>query len=112
MSLSGFATINGTEATFRRVALGAVDLETGIQATTNTDQAVHLINLSTEAGETSDIDTNERRYRLVASEITGAGPDTEDQIIVGSATYEIVTPRQIEKRGTVEFYDLVIRRIV
>jgi len=110
MSLLGFATVNGTEVTFRRIALGAVDVEAGTQATTNTDQTVHLINLMAEAGETQDIDVNERKYRLVASEITGADPDTEDLIIIGSITYEIVTSKPIEKRGSVEFYDLLIRR--
>lgn len=111
MSLLGFATLNGTAATFRRIALGSVNVATGVQATTPTNQTVHLINMTTEADETSDIDVDERKYRLVASEITGAGPDTEDQIIVGSSTYEIVRSKPVEKRGVVEFYDLVLRRI-
>lgn len=111
MSLAGFATVNGTEATFRRITLGSVDVEAGTQATTPTDQTVHLINLMAEAGEMADIDVNERRYRLVASEITGDDPDTEDQIIIGSATYEIVRSKPVEKRGVVESYDLLIRRI-
>jgi len=111
MSLLGFATVNGTEATFRRVALGDVDVEAGTQATTNTDQTVHLINLMAEAGETADIDVNERKYRLVASEITGAAPDTEGQIIISSVTYEIVTAKPVEKRGVVQFYNLLLRRV-
>lgn len=111
MSLAGFATVNGTVATFRRITLGAMDVEVGTQATTNTDSTVHLINLRAEVDETADIDVNERRYRMVASEITGDGPDTEDQIIIGSATYEIVKSRPVEKRGGVEFYDLLLRRI-
>lgn len=111
MSLLGFAIVNGIEATFRRIVLGAVDVEAGTQATTPTDQTVHLVNLMTEAGETVDIDVNERKYRLVASEITGDDPDTEDHVIIGSITYEIVTVRPVEKRGVVEFYDLEVRRI-
>lgn len=111
MSLLGFATLNGTEATFRRITLGAVNVETGVQATTDTDQTVHLINTSTEADESADVDVDTRKYRLVASEITGAGPDTEDQIIVGSSTYEILSSKPVEKRGVVEFYNLTLRRI-
>jgi hypothetical protein len=111
MSLLGFATINGTEATFRRIALGSVDVEAGTQATTTTDFTVHLINTMVEVDETADIDVNERKYRLVASEITGDDPDTEDQIIIGSVTYEIVKCKPVEKRAVVEFYDLLLRRI-
>jgi len=111
MSLLGYALINGTAATFRRVTPGEVDIETGIQATTTADTAVHLIPASLEVGEVGEIDTDEMRCRLVAAEITGADPDTEDLVIVGSSTYEIISSKPVKKRDAVVFYELSLRRV-
>lgn len=111
MSLQGYATLNGTAATFRRVALGAYSVTAGTQATTNTDTSVRVILQSFQGEEEDKVDVDERVYRLPASEITGGDPETEDQLIIGTSTYEITNVRRVEKRGVVEFYTLNVKRL-
>ena len=111
MSLLGYATVHGTTATFRRVALGSYVPKTGLQAETHTDTTVQGILGDYDASEVGPgIDTQDRKFLLPASEITGGDPETEDRLIIGSVTYEIVRARRIDKHGAAEAYALQLRR--
>ena len=111
MSFQGYATINGTEATFRRVTLGSYDLEAGTKAETTADVTVHGILQQYRVDEvTENIDTNDRKYLLPAGEITDGDPTTEDRLIIDSATYEIVAIQRIEQHGVAHIHLLQIRR--
>ena len=113
MSFDGYATINGTEATFRRVTLGVYDTEAGTKAETTADVTVHGILQQYRADEIAEnIDTNDRKYLIPAGEITDGDPTTEDRLIIDSVTYEIVTVMRIEQHGAAHIYNLQIRRTV
>ena len=112
MSLAEFATINGTSATFRRRTPGAYTVKTGLQANTDADQTVLLVQHEFGAEEVGEgIDAEDRRYLLPASGITGGTPESEDLVIIGSTTYEIVHVALVEKRGAADHYDLQLRRV-
>lgn len=112
MSLLGYAMINGTVATFRRVALGTYDPEAGTATDTETDATVHGVLQNYGVAEVGEgIDVDDRKYIVPADEITGGDPTTEDRILIGSIVYELVTVSRVEKRGAADLYLLQLRRI-
>ena len=113
MSLLGYATVHGTAATFRRVGLGDYVPKTGTATDTETDTSINMVLQNLEADEVGqgDIDVDDRKYIMPASEITGGDPTTEDQVLIGSVVYEIVSVMPVEKHGVDDFYLLQLRRI-
>lgn len=111
MSLAGYAAINGTVATFRTVALGAYTPSTGVQAETPTDTTIRGILESYELDElTEQINVDDRKYTVSAGSFS-AVPTTEDRVVIGGVTYEIVRVFRFEKRGAADHYILQLRRL-
>jgi hypothetical protein len=111
MSLQGYATVNGTEATLVAATLGTYDPETGTATDTDVNQTVHLISAGRTVDESGgDVDVNHRRYLIPAGEVTTA-PTTEHHITIGSQVWEIQTVKPVEKRGSLHFYHVDIVRV-
>jgi hypothetical protein len=111
MSLLGYATVHGTQATFRTRTPGTYDPEAGSSSDATVDVTVNGVLYGYTAQEVGEgIDADDKKFLVPASELS-ADPTTEDLVIFGSEIWEIVRPQRIDKHGVAEAYLLQIRRV-
>ena len=86
----------GTSATLRQIALGAVNLTAGTQATTPTDTTVKGVLESYKNFEVSDVvQATDRKFTMAASLVSFI-PDLNDQVVISSVVYAIKNVQTVQ----------------
>ncbi len=89
MSLKGYASIHGTQATFRRIVTGAYNTTTGTAATTETDVSIGGVLTEYLAEELDDtVQLGDRKFVIDGGELA-ANPTTEDVVLIDSKIHRI-----------------------
>jgi len=99
----------GGEATIRRVTTGVYNPTTGTISETSVDSTVRGVLQDVNLREVNDlIQAGDKRLLIAAADVAIA-PSTDDRVIIGGVTHQVIQVQTIEQDNTAITYELILR---